>query len=82
MSEETAFSTSEIVIYIPLLNEGTKVVRPTRGIVLQPDVVRVLPTQDYDPALEEWEFPPGSTIRCVKENWEGREILVGRHRIA
>jgi hypothetical protein len=82
MSEETAFSTSEIVIYIPLLNEGTNVVRPTRGTVLQPDVVRVLPTLGYDPASEEWEFPPGSTVRCVKEIWEGREILVGRHRIA
>lgn len=82
MSEQTASSTSEIVIYIPLLNEGTKVVRPTRGIVLQPDVVRVLPTQDYDPASEEWEFPPGSTVKCVKEVWEGREVLVGHQRIA
>lgn len=82
MSEETAFSTSEIVIYIPLLNEGTDVVRPTTGILLQPDVVRVLSTADYDPRLEEWEFPPGSTVRCVKEFREGREVLVARHRIA
>jgi len=82
MSEEMAFSTSEIVIYVPLLNEGTDVVRPTTGIVLQTDQVQVIATPDYDPRFEEWEFPPGSTVRCVKEFREGREILVARHRIA
>jgi hypothetical protein len=82
MSEETAFSTSEIVFYVPLLNEGTDVLRPTTGLLLQPDVVRVIATPDYDPRLEEWEFPPGSTVRCVKELREGREVLVARHRIA
>ena len=82
MSEETAFSTSGIVIYVPLLNEGTDVLRPTRGILVQPDIVRVIATPDYDPCDEEWEYPPGSTVRCVKERWEGREILVARHRIA
>ncbi len=82
MSEETALSTSEIVLYIPLLNEGTDALRPTTGILLQPDVVRVIATPDYDPRSEEWEFPPGSTVRCVKEYREGREVLVARHRIA
>jgi hypothetical protein len=82
MSEETALSTSEIVLYIPLLNEGTDVVRPTTGIVLEPGVARVLATHDYDPTSEEWEFPPGSTVRWVKETHEGREILVARQRVA
>lgn len=75
-------STNEIVLYIPLLHEGADVLRPTTGMVLQPDVVRVLATPDYDPRLEDWEFPPGSTVRCVKEHREGREIVVARHRIA
>lgn len=82
MSEETVFSTREVVVYIPLLNEGTEVRRPTTGILLQADVVRVIATPDYDPCLEEWEFPPGSTVRCVKEFRENREVLVARERIA
>ncbi len=82
MSEETALSTSEIVLYIPLLNEGTDVLRPTTGLVLKPEVARVLAARDYDPDVEEWEFLPGSTVKYVKEVREGREILVARHRIA
>jgi hypothetical protein len=75
-------STNEIEIYVPLLNEGTDVLRPTSGIVLEPDVVRVVATRDYDPDVEEWEFLPGSRVRCVKEFRGGREILVARHRVA
>jgi hypothetical protein len=82
MSEQTAFSTNEIAIYIPLLNEGTDVLRPTKGVALQADVARVLPTPDYDPDAEEWEFPPGSIVRYIKEWREGREVLVARQRIA
>jgi hypothetical protein len=82
MSEETAFSTSEIVLYIPLRNEGTDVLRPTTGIILQSNVGRINATPNYDPRSEEWEFPPGSTVRCVTELREGREVLVARHRIA
>jgi hypothetical protein len=82
MSEETALSTNVIVVYIPLLNEGTDVLRPTTGVVLGPDTVRVLPTADYDPAAEQWEFPPGSQVRCVTERRGGREVLVARHRVA
>lgn len=82
MSEQTAFSTNEIAIYVRLLNEGTDVLRPTTGILLQPGEVRVIATPNYDPDSEEWEFPPGSTVRYVKEIREGREVLVARQRIA
>jgi hypothetical protein len=75
-------STNEVEIYVPLRNEGTEVLRPTAGIVLEPDVVRVVATQDYDPDVEEWEFLPGSTVRCVKELRGGREIPVARQRVA
>jgi hypothetical protein len=70
-----------VVLYIRLLNEGVDVVRPTTGIVVGPDTIQVLPTPDYDPADEEWEFPPGTKVRCVREVWEGRELLVARHGI-
>jgi hypothetical protein len=81
MSEGTALSTNEIEIYVPLRNEGTDVLRPTTGILLEKDVVRVVPTRDYNPDVEEWEFLPGSTVRCVKEFRGGREILVARHPV-
>jgi hypothetical protein len=81
MSVEMGSSTSAVEIFIRLLNEGTDVLRPTQGLVLESNEVQVLATPDYDPAVEEWEFPPGSKVRCVKEFRGGRELLVARHRI-
>jgi hypothetical protein len=80
MSAEMASSTSASTIYIPLLNEGTSVVRPTQGIKLGESLYRVLPTQDYDPKDEQWAFPPGSVVECVLESRSGREVLVARKR--
>ena len=82
MSAETVSSTNTVELYIPLLNEGTEVLRPTKGLLLESDVVQVLATTDYDPTIEEWEFPPGSKVRCVSEARGGREVLVARHRVA
>ena len=70
-----------IEFYVPLLNEGTDVLRPATGVFVGPDVVRVDAPADYDPDLEEWEFPPGSEVRCVAEFREGRQILVARSRV-
>lgn len=74
-------STNTIRLYIPLLNEGTDVIRPTTGVVLDQDVVRVEPTADYDPELEEWEFPPGSQVRCVRQIRGGNEVIVANERV-
>jgi len=82
MSVEMGSSTSAVEIYIPLLNEGTDVLRPSKGILCGPNEVQVLATPDYDPTVEEWEFPPGSKVRCCPEKRGGRELLVARHRIA
>jgi hypothetical protein len=65
-------------IYIPLLDEGTPVVRPTQGVLLGNDLFRVLPTPSYNPDDEHWEFPPGSVVRCVTEKKDGEEIVVAR----
>jgi hypothetical protein len=80
MSAETASSTRASTIYIPLLNEGTSVVRPTQAVKLGEKLYRVLPTKDYDPNDEEWEFPPGSVVECVLETLSGREVPVARKR--
>ena len=82
MSAETVSSTNTVELYIPLRNEGTEVLRPTKGLLLESDVVQVLATTDYDPTIEEWEFPPGSKVRGVFETRGDRKLLVARHRIA
>src|SRR5687767_5419065 len=81
MSAETVSSTNTIDIYIPLLNEGTDVLRPTKGLVLESDEFQVLATSDYDPKIEEWEFPPGTKVRCEIEEKNGRKLLVARQRV-
>ena len=68
-------------IYIPLLEEGTSVVRPTTAALLGGDVFRVLPTPDYDPDDETWQYPPGAIVRCTHEVKDGEEILVACARV-
>jgi hypothetical protein len=66
------------VIYIPLLDEGVPVLRPTQGRPQGSDGFIVLATADYDPESEVWEFPPGSVVSCVLEHHDGDKILVAR----
>mgnify|MGYP000967499571 CR=1 FL=1 len=68
-------------IYVQLLNEGTSVMRPTKGIEIGENLFKVLTTEDYDSNVEEWEFPPGTFVRCRKEIRNGEEILVATHRV-
>jgi hypothetical protein len=56
-------------IYIKLLEEGTDVWRPTLGEFIKDSIYKVLPTDGYDPDLEEWEFIPGAIVICeVQKN--------------
>lgn len=64
------------LIHIRLLNEGTLVFRPTLGEMIEKDVYKVLPTENYDQEDERWEFPPGKIVLVKKEKREDREILV------
>lgn len=81
MSVETVSSIDAVEIHVRLLNEGTEVLRPTKGVLLGSDVAQILATSDYDPAIEEWEFPPGSKVKCMSEVRGGRKLLVARQRI-
>ena len=74
-------STDTTLLYVPLLNEGTDVLRPTSGVFVAPDVVRLQAPDDYDPEVEEWEFPPGTEVRCVAEFRGGVQILVARSQV-
>jgi hypothetical protein len=82
MSGETGSSTNTVTIYIPLLNEGTVVHRPTQGVMIGKGVYKVLPTANYALSGEEWEFPPESIVECVAETREGREVLIARRKVA
>lgn len=81
MSAETASSTKTFDLYVPLLNEGTDVLRPTKGIWLGDDEAQVLAAADYDPRTEEWVFPPGSRVKCMSEVRGGRQLLVARQLV-
>ena len=65
-------------IYIPLLEEGSPVSRPTQGVQMGDGIFLVLPTENYEKSEEVWEFPPGSMVFCEKKEKQGRELLVAR----
>jgi|HubBroStandDraft_2_1064218.scaffolds.fasta_scaffold07455_8 hypothetical protein len=51
-------------IYIRLLEEAVTCIRPTEAEALEDSTYRVLPTPNYDPTDEVWEFVPGSKVHC------------------
>ena len=50
-------------IHVRLPDEGTDCSRPTRGVVVGNELFKFLPTDEYDPNDEQWEFLPGSIVR-------------------
>ncbi len=63
-------------IYVQLLDEGTTVWRLTTGIKINNSAYKILPTDNYDPKSEKWEFKPGDIVQCDKQVKEGRIILL------
>ncbi len=63
-------------IYIRLLGEGTEVLRPTEAEELRDGLFKLLPTPNYDPEDEHWEFAPGSVVRGVFRKVEEEAVLV------
>lgn len=68
-------------IYIPLLDEGVSVVRPTQAEWVKDDIFKVLPTDDYDPDNEHWQFPPGTLVICEPEIREDKALLVAQEEV-
>ena len=64
-------------VFVRLLDEGTVVSRPTEALALGNGLFKILPTADYDPEDEAWEFPPGSIVRC-----ENRKDSSGEYSLA
>lgn len=65
-----------VEIYIRLLDEGTECSRPTWALNLGDGLLKVLPTPNYDPANEFWEFPPDSIVRSEVRQSEGKKFLL------
>ncbi len=55
-----------VIVYVPLLNEGTEVSRPTEARHIAGDQYELLATNGYQESEEEWKFLPGTIVRCKK----------------
>ena len=69
-------SNTNQLIFIPLLNEGTDVLRSTLAEHIEADIYRVLPADNYDPEDEAWMFLPYTLVKCKKENHRGEYIFI------
>ena len=67
-------------IYIRLLNEGIDVWRPAEARLLneRDHIYEIAPLSDYHSLDEEWQFLPGSRVRCGYETHNGESILVAQ----
>ncbi len=66
-----------IKMYVQLLDEGDITARPTQAIPIGNGTFRLLPTKNYDPEDEVWEFLPGSIVRALNTTDDkGRSILL------
>lgn len=67
------------LIYMPLLNEGTDVLRPVMALHVRDDVYKIMGTkeglkpEDLD---EDWLFPIGSYVSCITKRSAKNMILV------
>jgi hypothetical protein len=63
------------IIYVRLLNEGTKVLKPVEAIETGSNTFVIGGHDIYDPNDETWEFPPGTVVK-VKEQVNNGELLL------
>jgi hypothetical protein len=69
--------TERVIVHVRLLGEGTDVSRPAPAMPMGNGLFRLLPTDNYDPEDEKWEFPPGSVVET-----EERTDTSGTYRLA
>ena len=51
-------------IFMPLANEGIEVWAPVKATKIKDNIYKISEVDDYNPEIEEWRFPPGSTVLC------------------
>ncbi|HAX91567.1 MAG TPA: hypothetical protein DCY07_05075 [Rhodospirillaceae bacterium] len=74
-------SQETVEIHIRLLNEGTETARATEAVQIAEGLFKVLPTPNYDPEDETWEFLPGSVVECKMSNQYARPCLLAVKKI-
>lgn len=77
MTERTA--TTEI--YVQLLGDEEGTLRPTQAVSLGNNLYRVLPIPNYETADEEWEFAPGTIVRCEPRLYREQDYLFAIERV-
>ncbi len=71
-----------VEIYVTLFDEGTPTIRGTEAEVLGNGLYKLLPTDNYDPEDETWEFLPGSVVKCESVKTEdGDEVLLAVEQV-
>jgi hypothetical protein len=65
-----------VQIYVNLLDEGTPCSRPAQALAWGNGLFELLPTKDYDPKVEHWEFLPGSLVHVKTADRDGESYLV------
>ena len=66
-----------IEVYVTLLEEGTDTIRSTMAEDMGNNTYKLLPTPNYDPENEVWEFLPGSIVRCeVTNKYRDKNLLL------
>lgn len=71
-------NTDPVTVYVELLDEGIRCVRPTLAVLRGDDEYLLMATPGYDADDEHWEVLPGSIVRIQKELWDGKSLLVAR----
>ncbi|HVS72216.1 MAG TPA: hypothetical protein VHQ47_13250 [Phycisphaerae bacterium] len=69
-------------IYIPLEDEGVPVRRPAPAYRRDDGYYIVLRPVGYDPTVEMWAFPPGSTVEVQRTQTGEGEILAAVRAVA
>lgn len=72
----------KIEIYVTLLEEGTDTIRATEALDLGNGLYKLLPTENYDPEDEMWEFLPGTIVKIKKAKaFHGEDILLATEKV-
>lgn len=80
--EKAVASVPRTAVYVRVLDERTDAWRPTTARLVSTATYELLPTPDYDPTSETWEFEPGTVVRCEWRDLRGGRCLVALRHVS
>ena len=69
-----------ITVHINLPDKGAGTLHPVQALSLRQGLYKILPTIDYESKGEKWEFPPGSVVRILEQDVDGKPIFIARDK--